>query len=141
MERLIADDEQEGNQRGDDSTIQGFYDRAKDDRTPSTITIRASINRDDATFVLSHEFAHMVWDEVLTRGERADYRQIWEDQRQHRRLVSRYAGESPEEGFAEAVASYLWQNEKLKRRDGFSYDFVSDLVHAAEQRAEQETSR
>src|SRR6185295_10559222 len=91
MDRLVADQEDEDNQRGDDSTIQGFYDRAKGDRIPATITIRENLPREEARFVLSHEFAHMVWDDVLTRRDRADYRSLWDHQRGRRRLVSRYA--------------------------------------------------
>jgi hypothetical protein len=131
MDRLVADQEEEDDQRGAGGRIQGFYDRAPDSRSPSSITIRESLGSEEATFVLTHEYAHMVWDESLTRRDRTDYRRIWEDQRRRRRLVSRYAGDSPEEGFAEAVASYLLQNDKLKRRDALSYDFVADLVHAA----------
>lgn len=140
MDRLVADDSDGDNQRGDGSTVQGFYDRAKGD-TPATITIRADLPADEAKFVLSHEFAHMVWDDVLLRSQRADYRDIWSQQRHLRKLVSRYAGESPEEGFAEAVASYIWKNAWLKKRDDLSYDFVADIVRDAEEKAKERSSR
>jgi hypothetical protein len=133
MDRLVAEQEDEDQQQGEDSTIQGFYDRARDARSPASITIRANLSRDEATFVLSHEYAHMVWDEVMSRRQRMEYRRIWEDQRRSRRLVSRYATESAEEGFAEAVASYLLQPERLNRRDEYSYRFVQDLIREADE--------
>jgi FPC/CPF motif-containing protein YcgG len=71
----------------------------------------------------------MIWDEVLTRNDRREYGSIWSSQRRRRSLVTEYAADSVEEGFAEAIAAYIRTPEKLRRRDLDSWQFVDDLAH------------
>jgi hypothetical protein len=53
---------------------------------------------------------------------------IWEQQRRNRSLVSEYAEDSVEEGFAEAFAHLLRKPERLHRRDPLSEAFLNDLL-------------
>jgi hypothetical protein len=130
MDRLVAQTENGDDQdKNDDSIVEGFYDRGKRDSDPDSITLRLSLRSEEAGFVFTHEYGHMIWDEILTRSDRREYDRIWSSQRRHRSLVTEYAADSVEEGFAEAIAAYIRTPEKLKRRDMDSWQFVDDLAH------------
>jgi hypothetical protein len=130
MDRLVAQTENGDDQdQNDDSVVQGFYDRGKRDSDPDSITMRASLKSEEAGFVFTHEYGHMIWDEVLTRNDRREYGRIWTEQHRRHRLVTEYAADSVEEGFAEAIAAWMRTPEKLKRRDMDSWQFVDDLAH------------
>lgn len=130
MDQLVADDEGDGGQGGknDDSVVDGYYHegRGARDETP-TITLRRTMPEDEAAFVFTHEYGHYVWYKVLTRQQRNDYVSLWRILKRSGELISRYAGDSDEEGFAEAFAHFLRKPARLRNLDPRSYRFLSGI--------------
>lgn len=128
MDRLVEEhgDAPASSPEGDDE-VQGFFEWSEPRDTP-TITLRASMSTEEASFVFTHEYAHYVWEELLDRRTRRAYEDVWRDRRNRHKLVSEYAEESVDEGFAEAVAHFVRRREKLHRKDPESEDFLLDLL-------------
>ena len=78
---------------------------------------------DYATF--AHEYGHYVWFDLLTDTDRKRYKVIYERQKAAHRLISDYAGESLEEGFAEAFSADIVTPAALLHQDPLSYQFLS----------------
>jgi hypothetical protein len=128
MDRLlVAETDGEYDPRDEETVVQAFFDRSREKGRPDAIIMRRSIRDREAAFIFTHEYGHYVWDTQLTRAQKREYTELWEERRDRRRLVTPYAMESVEEGFSEAFATYLRNPEKLKSRDMESYDFLHTL--------------
>ncbi len=92
---------------------------------PPQIYLRVSdpAQIDYATF--AHEYGHYVWFDLLTNADRKRYKAIYEHQKAAHRLISDYAGESLEEGFAEAFSADIVTPAALLHQDPLSYQFLS----------------
>jgi hypothetical protein len=132
MRRLIAEDKRSNREDEGDMVVQGFYDNDGDEESPIIITLRSSLTAEDARMVFTHEYGHFVWDEMLTKGDRSSYSDLWEKQRRRGRLITRYAKDSREEGFAEAFAYFLREPERLRRRDVESFLYLDVLAQQDE---------
>ncbi len=111
------------------SEVDGCYQSGgDDDNSPPVISLSETLQGDDINLVFVHEYAHYVWDERLTRTQQAAYRKIWREQKRARRLITEYARESDEEGFAESVAYFQCHPGELRRRDPRAYQFLTDCV-------------
>lgn len=111
-----------------DSTVDGCYQ--KSGRTKGevgTIRLCRRLEGAQAELVFAHEYGHFIWDQKLVKAQRARYKTLWRQQKRAGHLVTKYAGEDVEEGFAEAVAYFLRQPATLQERDPESYRFFSDL--------------
>ncbi len=130
MRRLAA--EADGDERSNgDSVVDGMYQGTVDNPgMPATITLCPDIEGTDTDILFAHEYGHFVWETRLTRGQRARFRRIWNDQKRLGRLVTEYAGEDVDEGFAEAFAYYLCKPEDLSKSDQRAWNFLHD-IHAA----------
>jgi hypothetical protein len=105
-----------------------------------TIRLAQSLSKRDAPFVFAHEYGHFVWEEKLSRSDRRTYRRIWEDQRDAGRLVTEYAAESVEEGFAEAFATFVQNAGRLRNKDLKSYEFLKSLQRRCEPAGDGESA-
>lgn len=128
MAHLVAQVEGGDNREDDNSVVDGCYEPGARDGEPDTITLLSSLKGLDAELVFTHEYGHFVWDNLLTRSQRNQYRQIWKRQKASGHLVTRYAGDDVEEGFAEAFAYYLRRPATLKRRDTGSCKFLNGVL-------------
>jgi hypothetical protein len=92
---------------------------------PPQIFLRVSdpAQIDYATF--AHEYGHYVWFDLLSKGDRKKYKAIYDRQKSAHRLISEYAAESLEEGFAEAFSTNIVDPESLLHQDPLSYQFLS----------------
>ena len=92
---------------------------------PPQITLRVPnpAQIDYATF--AHEYGHYVWFDLLTDNDRKRYKAIYDRQKAAHRLISTYAGESREEGFAEAFSADIVTPAALLHQDPLSYQFLS----------------
>ena len=121
----------EGPNSKDNSIVDGCYqaNRASDD-TAGQITLRQSLRGENAALVFVHEYGHYVWSSVLTNGDRARYHRVWREQKRTRNLVTEYAGDSDEEGFAEAFAYFIRKPGILRRLDSRSSTFMTEMQDA-----------
>lgn len=92
---------------------------------PPQIFLRVSdpAQIDYATF--AHEYGHYVWFDLLTNDDRKRYKAIYERQKAAHRLITDYAAESLEEGFAEAFSADIVSPAALMHQDPLSYQFLS----------------
>lgn len=126
MDRFV--DEFDGNESKGDTIVDGCYQDAEDENAMGgQITLRMSLRGDSAALVFVHEYGHYVWSNLLTGSDRARYRRLWHEQKRIGALVTAYAGDSDEEGFAEAFAYYIRHQGTLRRADARSCTFLSDL--------------
>ncbi|HLJ54309.1 MAG TPA: hypothetical protein VKT77_04665 [Chthonomonadaceae bacterium] len=118
----------EGPNSKDNSIVDGCYqaNTANDDMA-GRITLRLSLRGENASLVFIHEYGHYVWGSLLTEADRARYRRIWREQRRCHSLITDYAGDSDEEGFAEAFAYFIHKPAALRRTDARSAAFLADL--------------
>jgi hypothetical protein len=130
MDRLIAQSGYSDDSDLDDGDTQvdGCYDSGEDDHDPPSITLRESLRGEDAGLVFSHEYGHFVWDTFLSDRQQAQYTHLWQRQKRAGHLVTEYAGDSEEEGFAEAFSFYLRKPDVLQRRDRESWQFLHALA-------------
>ncbi len=113
----------------EDSLVDGCYENSGEADSTPTITLRESLRGEDAALVFAHEYGHFVWEQFVSRAERAQYIRLWRHQKRVGHLVTEYAGDSPEEGFAEAFSFFLRNPALLQRRDRVSSLFLQDLSH------------
>jgi hypothetical protein len=129
MDRFI--EEFEGPNSKADSIVDGCYQGSHVGRDfAGEITLRESLRGENAALVFMHEYGHYIWANLLTDADRSKYRRIWREQKRQMSLVTKYAGESDEEGFAEAFAFYIRRPSALRRSDGKSWTFLSELEDA-----------
>lgn len=128
MERRVARDARRPSAgTGPAPSIQGYYEPRRRG-APARIVLRESLSPPVAGLAFAHEYGHVVWDEILSARQRAEYARIWRRQATRGWLVTRYAGESAPEGFAEAFAYYVRRGRELERRDPDSATFLDDLA-------------
>lgn len=126
MDRFV--EKFEGPNSKDNSIVDGCYQaNVASEETAGQITLRQSLRGENAALVFVHEYGHYVWGNVLTSADRARYRRIWRDQKRNRSLITDYAGDSDEEGFAEAFAYYIRKPAMLRRIDSRSAGFLGEL--------------
>lgn len=129
MDRLVAADDPRGSRYDQDSIVDAFYEAGRrNGRWWAEITLRESLPPAEAEVVFLHEYAHFVWHELLSSRDRAAYRRVWERSRREGSLVTRYAADSPEEGFADSAAYFVLRPSTLRRRDPRSLRFLDDLL-------------
>ncbi len=117
----------EGDRNGD-SVIDGCYQNAGyDDNAPPLITVCDTLRGEQAGLVFAHEYGHFVWNELLSDEQRARYTRLWRSQKRAHHLITEYARDSDEEGFAEAFAYYARHASQLTRKDPASAQFLRDL--------------
>lgn len=133
MARLIVKLGGEEADRHDDSTVDGCYQSEDEDEDTPVITLADTLRGEQASLVFTHEYGHFVWDALLTDRERARYTRLWRTQKRARHLVTEYAGDSGEEGFAEAFAYYLRKPAQLQKRDPASHQFFREWVDSRSQ--------
>ncbi len=115
----------------DDSAVDGFYSERSSNGSGPSITLRRSLPDDEAVYVFLHEYGHSVWYKQLTRTQRADYTRLWKLAKRYGHLITEYAGDSVEEGFAEVFAHYLRKPRLLQRIDPDSLRFFDDMQQNA----------
>jgi hypothetical protein len=126
MDKLV--ERFEGPSDKDDSIVDGCYQgNADPEETAGRITLRESLHGENATLVFVHEYGHYVWSNILTGEDRTYYRRLWREQKRNGSLVTEYAGDSDEEGFAEAFAYFIRRPAMLRRLDARSSRFLSDF--------------
>jgi hypothetical protein len=126
MDRLV--EQFEGPSDKSDSIVDGCYQATTDnEETAGRITLRESLHGENATLVFVHEYGHYVWSNVLTGADRVRYRRIWREQKRIGNLITEYAGDSDEEGFAEAFAYFIRRPAMLRRLDARSSRFLGDF--------------
>jgi hypothetical protein len=138
MDQLVAEDGggQADDGKNDDSVVDGYYHEGGSDRDEGpTITLRKSMPEAEAAFVFTHEYGHFVWYTKLTRQQRAEYGNLWRQVKRTGSLVTKYAADSEEEGFAETFAHYLRKPNRLQDRDSRSYRFLQNMELASLQKA------
>lgn len=115
-----SDANNESNSEDSASEIDGVFTD-----NPPQIFLRVSnpARIDYATF--AHEYGHYVWFDLLTKDDRKRYKAIYERQKAAHRLITDYAAESLEEGFAEAFSADIMTPAALLHQDPFSYQFLS----------------
>jgi hypothetical protein len=135
MDEQVAEDmnAQANDGSDDDSVVDGYYQNGHGDQSEApTITLRRTMDDEEAAFVFTHEYGHFVWYKILTSRQRADYARLWKQQKRNGRLVTEYAADSEEEGFAEAFAHFLQKPVRLRNRDLDSWRFLDRLVNPPE---------
>lgn len=126
--RLAAQLGADEGDRDGDSVIDGCYQNAGyDDNAPPLITVCDTLRGEQAGLVFAHEYGHFVWNELLNDEQRGRYTRLWRNQKRAHHLVTEYARDSDEEGFAEAFAHYARHSSQLTRKDPASAQFLRDL--------------
>lgn len=129
MEKIVAQAEGNNNRADDNSIVDGCYhDASEKEDLPATITLRASLRGEDAELVFAHEYGHFVWDTKITSAQRARYHRLWRDQKRAGHLITRYAANSEEEGFAEAFSYFVRKPAVLHKKDAASWKFFTGLL-------------
>lgn len=116
-----GDDDSRSNSQADDDEIDGvFVDH------PPRIMLRVSAPDKIDFYTLAHEYGHYVWFNLLTKGDRRRYGTVYNKQKAAHKLVTDYAAESLEEGFAEAFAADVDAPAALLHQDPLSYRFLAE---------------
>lgn len=107
--------------------VDGCYQKDCNSKTNAG-TICLCLNQGtQAELVFAHEYGHFIWDEKLTKAHRASFKRLWQKETRAGRLITKYAGENVEEGFAEVVAYFLRQPDDLYQREPESLLFLQSL--------------
>ncbi|MGI4791683.1 MAG: hypothetical protein ACRYFS_22915 [Janthinobacterium lividum] len=108
------------NPEDDDSDIDGVF---VDD--PPQIVLRVPDSGQLDFYTFAHEYGHYVWFDVLSKDDRKRYKKLYEHQKSANHLITDYAAESVEEGFAEAFSYDINDPVALQHEDALSYQFLS----------------
>jgi hypothetical protein len=109
-------------------SLEGDYTEPEEEtRQPSRIRVLDSLDDEESGLTFAHEYGHFIWNEKLTPPQQRAYERVWRRQKQAGRLITDYAGEEPEEGFAEAFSYFLQQPDELQRRDNRSWRYLRSL--------------
>lgn len=100
--------------------IDGVYSKSE-----STITLRSECDPNKLITAFAHEYGHYVWFKLLTKSQREDFKTLYNNAYSKRKLVTRYAETSIEEGFADTFMTYILDNTKLRTCDGDCYNHMS----------------
>jgi len=122
----------DGNDNHNADLADGEYVEDEDSAEPPTIRLADSLDDEHSGLIFAHEYGHFVWNNKLSRSQRRDYRNLWRRQRRAGHLVTDYASESPEEGFAEAFSYFLQKPDQLKRKDMESWRFLTQAKNEDE---------
>ena len=111
----------QSNSEDDDDEIDGVFVNH-----PPRILLRVpeSGKLDFTTF--AHEYGHYVWFDLLTSGDRKRYAALYAKQKSAHKLITDYAAESVEEGFAEAFAADINAPASLLHQDPLSSRFLAE---------------
>ena len=120
--RTDTDDQSDSKSGSDDDNedIDGVF---SDDPPQIFLRVPDPAHPDFATF--AHEYGHYVWFDVMTQDDHKRYKAIYDRQKAAHHLVSEYAADSLEEGFAEAFSVDMTNPAALLRQDPLSYQFLS----------------
>ena len=106
---------------GDDmADIDGVYESH-----PDRMALRLPPAHGIDMFTFAHEYGHYVWFRLLSDDDRHRYEVLYKRRRAAGRLVTRYAENGVEEGFAEAFSFYVAQPPILAARDPEAFQFLS----------------
>lgn len=130
MARIVEQtrgDDADRDQNGD-TVVDGCYQnrRGSEDDT-ARIFLSDALRGEEVALVFAHEYGHFVWDELLNDRQRDSYYLLWREQKKAEHLVTEYAAESEEEGFAEAFSYFLRKPDTLQKRDPASTKFLRSL--------------
>ena len=116
-----SDDHTQNNSQDDDDEIDGvFVDH------PPCITLRVSEPATIDFDTFAHEYGHYVWFDLLSKSDRKRYGIVYDKQKAAHKLITDYAAESVEEGFAEAFSADINAPAALLHQDPLSYRFLSE---------------
>lgn len=115
-----SDDNSQNNSQDDDDEIDGVFVNH-----PPRIVLRVPDSGQLDFDTVAHEYGHYVWFDMLTNGDRKRYKALYDKQKSAHRLITDYAAESVEEGFAEAFAADINFPAALLRQDPLSFQFLS----------------
>ena len=110
----------ENNSDDDDDDIDGVF---VDD--PPQIVLRVPVSGHLDFYTFAHEYGHYVWFDLLSQDDRKRYKALYERQRSARHLITDYASDCVEEGFAEAFSYDINDPSALQHQDPLSYQFLS----------------
>ncbi len=111
-----------------DTVVDGCYqNRRESEDDTARIYLSDALRGEEAALVFAHEYGHFVWDELLNDRQRDSYYLLWREQKKMEHLVTEYAAESEEEGFAEAFSYFLRKPDVLQKRDPASAKFLRSL--------------
>ena len=116
----MESDRAEGGAPDDAGGIDGVFEN-----DPPSITLRLPSSGVPDDLVFAHEYGHYVWFDILSDEDRRRYRTLYDRQKAAHSLVTEYAADSVEEGFAEAFSYYVGQPAILARRDALSFAFLA----------------
>lgn len=111
------DDADAGSDMGSDS-VDGVFDT-----DPDVVTLRQEADGQPDLWTFAHELGHAVWMHTLSRADRKTYSALYNTQKRAHHLVTRYAAQNTEEGFAEAYSFYVCGPPMLAARDPLSFQF------------------
>jgi hypothetical protein len=118
---LHGGSEDASHSEGDDmADIDGVYESQ-----PDRMALRLPPAHGIDMFTFAHEYGHYVWFHLFSDDDRRRYETLYKHRRTTSRLVTRYAGTSVEEGFAEAFSFYVAEPPILAARDPDSFQFLS----------------
>lgn len=114
------DDTPASNSQSDDDEIDGIFVNH-----PPRILLRVPESGKIDFYTFAHEYGHYVWFDLLTRDDRKHYAALYSKQKSAHKLITDYAAESVEEGFAEAFAAEVNAPATLLRQDPLSHRFLT----------------
>ena len=122
MDEYLHDgDEGSHSEDDDDDTIDGVFVNH-----PPRILLRIPDSGAPDFYTFAHEYGHYLWFDVLTKDDRKRYTALYDKQKAAHKLITDYAADSVEEGFAEAFAAEVNAPATLLHRDPLSARFLLD---------------
>jgi len=122
MDDYLRDgDNPQNKSQGDDDEIDGVFVNH-----PPRILLRIPDSGRVDFDTLAHEYGHYVWFDLLSKDDRNRYKALYEKQKSAHKLITSYAAESVEEGFAEAFSAEMTAPAALLRTDPLSARFLAD---------------
>lgn len=124
MDDYLRDgDNPQNKSQGDDDEIDGVFVNH-----PPRILLRIPDSGRLDFGTLAHEYGHYVWFDLLSKDDRNRYKSLYDRQKAGHKLITSYAAESVEEGFAEAFAAEVTASSALLRADPRSARFLADWL-------------
>lgn len=124
MDDYLRDgDNPQNKSQGDDDEIDGVFVNH-----PPRILLRIPDSGRLDFGTLAHEYGHYVWFDLLSKDDRNRYKSLYDRQKAGHKLITSYAAESVEEGFAEAFAAEITAPSALLRTDPQSARFLADWL-------------
>lgn len=120
MSIFLGADSDDHSADNDDGDIDGVFQN-----NPPNITLRLPASGSTDPMVFGHEYGHYVWFDIFSEADRQRYRMIYAHQKAQHRLITDYAADCVEEGFAEAFSFFVGQPAALQAQDPASYRFLA----------------